>query len=64
MIRYVGQLYTLYWHAWGLFFPILILVLSSVAALAVLTALRILDRHGRLRLGVPSRRGQKFKSEV
>jgi hypothetical protein len=49
MIRYVGQLYTLYWWSWGVFFPLAILVLGATAAGLGLFALQQAD--SRLRLG-------------
>jgi hypothetical protein len=63
MIRYVGQLYSLYWHAWGLFFPLVLLLLSTVGLTAALAAVRFADARWRLGLGLAYPR-RKLKNEV
>jgi hypothetical protein len=68
MIRYVGQLYALYWSSWGVFFPLAVVLVGSVGAALALFALQQAD--ARLGLGLthrlakwlPARR--KLKSEV
>lgn len=63
MIRYVGQLYTLYWHAWGVFFPLVVLLLTTAGLAVTLAAARFADARWRLGLGLAYPR-RKVKSEV
>jgi hypothetical protein len=51
MLRYVGQLYSLYWYSWGLFFPLIIIVLGAVGSTLALFALQQADQRFHLGLG-------------
>jgi hypothetical protein len=51
MLRYVGQLYSLYWYSWGLFFPLTIIVLGAVGSTLALFALQQADQRLHLGLG-------------
>jgi dolichol-phosphate mannosyltransferase len=68
MLRYVGQLYSLYWWSWGIFFPISVVVLGAVGSALVLFAVQQADQRLGLGLGLRlGRLGQprkKLKSEV
>lgn len=67
MLRYVGQLYTLYWWSWGIFFPLTLgLIFCAATGVAVFVLREVDARYGLgLGLGGPILRGRKkFKSEV
>jgi hypothetical protein len=72
MLRYVGQLYTLYWWSWGVFFPLAILVLGTTAVGLALFALQQADARFRLGWGLARwtvgpnglQQRRKVKSEV
>lgn len=67
MFRYVGQLYTLYWWSWGVFFPLTIgLILVAVTGASAFILREVDARYGLgLGLGGPVlTKRKKFKSEV
>jgi hypothetical protein len=65
MIRYVGQLYALYWWAWGVFFPLAVIVVGAVGAGLALFALQQADQRLGLGLGITlGGQRRKLKSEV
>lgn len=54
MFRYVGQLWSLYWYAWGLFFPILLVSLAGIGMTALVVGYEYLDARYDLASVLPS----------